>query len=601
MLNNPIEEIKERLDIVEVLREYIQLKKSGANFKTLCPFHSEKTPSFMVSSEKQIWHCFGCGEGGDIFGFIQKIEGVEFPEALRILAQKAGVEIKREDPAFQNKKTRLLDLCKLTASYYHKVLLESSQAEFIRQYLESRQIDSNSIDQFKLGYAPNSWDALYNFLKRKEYSEEEIFLAGLTVKKEKGVGYYDRFRNRLIFPINDIHGSTIGFGGRTLKKDEETTAKYINSPETIIYNKSYILYGLNHAKSVVRKTDLVIVVEGYTDCISAHQAGIRNVVASSGTALTEGHIKLLKRFTSNIIMAFDQDAAGTEAAKRGIGVALGQEMNVKVMELPSGKDPDEAIKENKEGFLKSIKEAKPYLQYYFDVTFKNLDISKVEDKKKAASILLPVITKISNSIEQTHWLKELSKKIDVEENILREQIQKTIVTKERGTTTQPVSVKPIDRFAKIGEEIISLLLYHPEHISFAVKELLPEHFTDEKQQFLYKNIIVYYTKNENFDVPTFQENLKADNKENNQELSAYLNVLHLLGEENFSDLSEISAKQNIKDRIQLLKKNNISIQLKEIEQKIKALEQQKSSQNQEELDTLSERFNQLTNQLHQLE
>jgi len=598
MLSSPIDEIKERLDIAEVLQEYIQLRKSGANFKALCPFHNEKTPSFMVSPEKQIWHCFGCSEGGDIFGFVMKIEGVEFPEALRILAKKAGVELRREDPTLQNKKTRLMDICKLTAAYYHKVLLESPKAEFVREYLKSRQIDSDTTEQFKLGYSPDSWDLLFEFLKKKGYSEEEIFLAGLTVKKEKGTGYYDRFRNRLMFPINDIHGNAVGFGGRTLKKDEQG-AKYINSPETLVYNKSHILYGLDQAKSSIRKEDAVIVVEGYTDCISAHQAGIRNVVASSGTALTEGHLKLIKRHTSNIIVAFDRDVAGAEAAKRGIEVALTQEMNIRVLELLSGKDPDEAIKENKDDFLKAVKEAKPYLQYYFDDTFKNFNLSRVEDKKRAAAVLLPIIAKIANGIEQSHWLKELAKKIDVSEEILRERIKKTV--KSRRTPVKEVAeenlIKPIDRFIKVGEELLSLLLCYPEQISFAVKELVPECFGEERQRFLYKNLVIYYTKKEQFNISDFQKKLQS---KNNNESAAYLDVIHLLGEESFSDLTEISVRQYLKERINLLKRNLISLQLKEIEQRIKALEQQKTSQNQEEFDTLSQKFNQLTNQLRQL-
>lgn len=595
MPDTSIDEIKNRLDIVEIIQEYVRLKKSGANYKALCPFHNEKTPSFMVSQEKQIWHCFGCSEGGDIFGFIQKIEGVEFPEALRILAEKAGVELKRQDPVIQNQKTRLMDICELSADYYHQVLLESVQANKAREYLKSRGIDSEAIDQFKLGYSSDSWDALYAFSKKKGFSEEEIFLAGLTVKKEKGVGYYDRFRNRLMFPIKDVHGNTIGFGGRVLEKDV-TSAKYINSPQTLIYNKSYILFGLDQAKSAIRKSKEVIVVEGYTDCITAHLADIKNVVASSGTALTEGQIRLLKRFTPNITMAFDRDAAGAQAAKRGIEVALSQEMNVKVLELPSGKDPDECIRENKAGFIDSVKNAKSYLEYYFTDTFKKLDVSKVADKKEAAQILLPVIAQVANPIEQTHWLKELAKKIEVSEEILREKIKKKTDFKKRGKETP--QIKPIDRYAKIGEELLGLLLYYPEQLRSTVKELLPEYLNDERQRLLYKKVIVYYTENEDFNFSDFQNQLK----DSEQELADYLDILKLLGEDSFLDLTEELIQKNIKERVGLLKRNNILYQLKNIEREIKALEEkQNNDQSQKTLDLLSERFNELTNQLHQLE
>jgi len=310
-------------------------------------------------------------------------------------------------------------------------------------------------------------------------------------------------------------------------------------------------------------------------------------------------LKLIKRYTSNIIVAFDRDVAGAEAAKRGIEVALTQEMNIRVLELLSGKDPDEAIKENKDDFLKAVKEAKPYLQYYFDDTFKNFNLSRVEDKKRAAAVLLPIIAKIANGIEQSHWLKELAKKIDVSEEILRERIKKTV--KSRRTPVKEVAeenlIKPIDRFIKVGEELLSLLLCYPEQISFAVKELVPECFGEERQRFLYKNLVIYYTKKEQFNISDFQKKLQS---KNNNESAAYLDVIHLLGEESFSDLTEISVRQYLKERINLLKRNLISLQLKEIEQRIKALEQQKTSQNQEEFDTLSQKFNQLTNQLRQL-
>lgn len=601
MTDNSIEEIKNRLDIKEIIQEHIQLKKAGSNFKAICPFHGEKTPSFMVSPEKQIWHCFGCGEGGDIFGFVQKIEGVEFPEALRILAKRAGVEITRQDPQLQNKKTRLLDVCKLTASYYHKVLLESSQAEFARNYLKDRDIDQDAIDRFKIGYSPDSWDALTIFLKKKGYSEEEIFLAGLTVKKDKGVGYYDRFRGRLMFPIYDVHGNTVGFGARTLKQDEEG-AKYINSPQTLIYDKSSILYGLDKSKTSIRKQGEVIIVEGYTDCISAYQADITNVVASSGTALTEGQVSLLKRFTENLAMSFDQDAAGAEAAKRGIEVALANEMNIKIVELPSGKDPDECIRNDKNGFMEAVKNAKTYLEFYFDNTFQQLDISKVQDKKKAAAILLPVIAKIGDTIEQAHWLKELGNKLDVEENILRDRLPKAeSVRTSRQIPSKEPKARAMNRFEKVGEELLSLLIHFPGSLSTSIDKLLPEYFTNEKQRKLYKKMVVYYTKKGHFDVSDFQKTAEAE-KQNEDNLSAGLDVLFLLGGEQFKGLNDSQAKQYITERVNMLKKNNILAQLKSIEQNIKALEQEKSSdQNQNELDQLSETFNQLTNQLRNLE
>jgi DNA primase len=326
-------------------------------------------------------------------------------------------------------------------------------------------------------------------------------------------------------------------------------------------------------------------------------------VASSGTALTEGQVLLLKRFTENLVMSFDHDAAGAEAAKRGIEIALANEMNVKVLQLPTGKDPDECIRNNKEGFVSAVKNAKPYLDYYFDITFQKFNSADVQDKKKAAGILLPVIAKIGDTIEQAHWLKELSKKLDVDENILRDRLP---VNAERNKTIKKAvsseqKVKVTDRFYRIGEELLSLLIQFPGTIAIAIDKLLPEYFTGDKQRELYKNIVVYYTKKEHFNVSDFQKNIETE-KQNESNLSAYLDVLFLLGGEQFNELNDDQAKQYITERVNMLKKNNILAQLLNIEHNIKTLEQDElGGQNQKELDQLSETFNQLTNQLRNLE
>ncbi|MFA6551593.1 MAG: DNA primase, partial [Patescibacteria group bacterium] len=313
------DEIKSRLDLVEVIREYVQLKAVGVNFQARCPFHREKTPSFVVSPERQIWKCFGCGKGGDVFSFIMEMEGLSFIEALRELAPKAGIELKRHNPQEISKRNRLLDIMELAVKYYHKLLIEAPSAKPALAYLKNRGLSDDMIEKWQIGYSPESWDSILNFLKAGGYSEQEIFLSGLTVKKENANSYYDRFRGRIMFPINDYNGSPVAFSARVSPEREaaEKMGKYINSPQTPIYDKSRILFGLDKAKQFIRENEAAIIVEGQMDAISSHQAGVKNVVASSGTAFSAEQIKLIKRYTDNILFSFDSDAAGELATNRG--------------------------------------------------------------------------------------------------------------------------------------------------------------------------------------------------------------------------------------------------------------------------------------------
>ena len=307
-MDNNIEKIKERVDIVDLISSYLKLQKAGVNYKAKCPFHNEKTPSFSVSPERQVWHCFGCGKGGDQFTFVQEIEGADFPEALRILARRAGVELEHFDRSLQNEKTRLLEICELASTFFEKQLWHSNAGAKVLAYLKDRGVEESSVREFQLGYAPDSWDSLSAFLKSRGYGEQEIFNAGLSVKKETG-GYYDRFRSRITFPVLDINGQTVGFTGRDFdsgkKEDREIKlAKYVNTPQTLIYDKSRVIYGLDKAKTEIRKKDKCVVVEGNMDVILSRQAGAENVVASSGTALTEQHLKTIKRYTNNLALCF---------------------------------------------------------------------------------------------------------------------------------------------------------------------------------------------------------------------------------------------------------------------------------------------------------
>ena len=437
------DQIKDRLDIVEIVREYVpQLKKTGANWKACCPFHQEKTASFLVSSEKQIWHCFGCAKGGDIFGFIREIEGVEFLDSLRLLAKRAGITLEKQDPKKESQRSRMLDLLRLASAWYYKALLTAKSADKAREYVKGRQITDKTRDIWQLGFAPDAWENVSAYLKSRGYNDQEISFAGLSSKNDRG-SQYDRFRNRLMFPIKDVHGSIIGFTARKMS-DDDVGGKYINTPETLVYHKSTVLYGLSSAKRAIREQDLAVIVEGNMDCISSHQADVENVVASSGTALTPEQIKLIKRFTKNICLAFDPDSAGQDALARGLEVAWQEEMLVKIIPLPEGKDPDDLIKHNVDEWKKRISESVPFMDWIIARAEKEHDLSAAQGKKQATKIILSWISRLPDPIEQTHYLQVLSNKVNVSEEILRSVILKSsakarvgsIVAKPYGASVQ---------------------------------------------------------------------------------------------------------------------------------------------------------------------
>ena len=582
-MSGQIDEIKARVDVIDLISEYIRLKQTGTNWRALCPFHNEKSPSFMASRDKQIWHCFGCGEGGDIFTFVEKMEGVEFVEALKILAQKAGIKLENQDPKLSNQKTRLLDITRFAQDFWHKTLMESQSAQKARDYLQQRGVKSQTITEFKFGYAVDSWDVLINALQKKGYKDQEIFLAGLSVKKDRGAGFYDRFRDRVMFPINDLHGSPIGFSGRTLKEDEKG-GKYINTPQTLIYNKSLAVFNLDKAKQDIKKLNQAIVVEGQMDVISAWQAGTRNVIASSGTALTLDQINTLKRYTNNLAIAFDTDSAGQAAAKRGIDLAISQGMNVQVIVLPEGKDPDECIKNNPDDWRRSITDSKSIIDYYFDETFAKVNLATVEGKKQAAKILLTEIAKLPDQIEQTHYLQKLSESIKVPEDILRNSIDKEYqVKKSEGAPPASSPTQAPGRDILLGETILAIGLKYPHYLPYLIDNLNPEIITDSRLSNLYKKAIIYYTEDiagdiDQFDYQAFKTKIKSN------ELESLSDKLVLLAEKDFFDFKEDALKKELIQAIKHFKKNFYNSKLKSIEEQIQEAEKQKNQQKVKELE-----------------
>ncbi|PIS04650.1 MAG: DNA primase [Candidatus Buchananbacteria bacterium CG10_big_fil_rev_8_21_14_0_10_42_9] len=590
-----IDEIKNRVDVVDLISEYIQLKQAGTNWKGLCPFHTEKTPSFMVSKDKQFWHCFGCSEGGDIFTFLQKIEHLDFPEALRILAQKAGVQLKTYDPKIESVKNRLIDINTLAKKFWHKILLESKSAKKARQYLEGRGVAPSTIETFALGYAPNDWDTTSQFLKKKGFNDKEIFLSGLSVKKDKGSGFYDRFRGRIMFPIEDTHGSTIGFSGRTLEGDIKE-AKYINTPQTQIYDKSLTLYNFHRAKDFIKQADNVVIVEGQMDVIAAHQAGTKNVVASSGTAFNLKDYQLMKldRLTKNITFAFDADSAGQAAANRGVALALGFGFNVNIIVLPTGKDPDECIQKDIDGWKKAVAQAGSFIEYFYNKVVGSLDPNDIQSKKQAEIELVPVLNLIPPGLERTHWVQKVAHALNYPEAELREALKKYAKGhSSEGSQPKPASNKssPEKTIAEqISDRIIGVAISFPDQLGYIIDHVPPELIRGEVNQDLYKELILYYTEASKIDTQTLLERLKK--------FESTVNVLILLAGDLASDADSRLVLNELNQLIYRLQKQHYTQLLIDIQRRISAAE---SRGDNEALESLSREFNILTKQMQQLD
>jgi len=495
-----IDEIKQRLDIVDVVSDYVTLQKSGRNFKALCPFHTEKTPSFFVFPERQSWHCFGsCGVGGDIFSFVIKKEGVEFGEALRILAQRAGVTLvsKQKEKREDKEAERLGQVNEAAVQYYHKLLLDSKAAEVARSHLKKRGISQETIESFQLGFSPESGDGLYQHMLARDYKRDELVRAGLVMEKEDW-GVRDLFRNRLMIPIRNEQGNIAGFGARAL---DDSTPKYLNSPQTAVFDKSGILYGIDRAKRAIREQGLAIIVEGYMDVIIAHQYGFSNVVASMGTSLTQKQVGIIKRLTTNLALALDADAAGDEATLRGLDVAreafkvdkspdwLGGtsklQGSLKIIHLPRDRDPDEVVRENPDNWRKLVDEALPVMDYFFEAVTSKLDLGKEGQRAAAAEQLLPLISEIADSVERELYLSRLAHLVGVDERTLAHEAARRKPT-QRERSKKAVSLPSAQVLGHPLEEYcLSLLLQHPE-LRDEGRKLSPDYFegTENRELFL---------------------------------------------------------------------------------------------------------------------
>ena len=455
------DQIKEKIDIVEFIQEYVPLKKAGRNFKGLCPFHSEKSPSFYVAPDRQIWHCFGaCDEGGDVISFYMKIENVTFPEALTELARRVGMTLTSsyEHDETWKQRSRLYEIHHLASEYYHYVLTKHAIGSAGRDYLTNRSIGEKIIKTFMLGYAPSGWRNLLPFLLKKGYREDEIEMAGLIIRGKNG--YYDRFRGRVMFTLKDHRGNIVGFSGRLLSK-EAKEAKYINSPETPLYHKSKVLYGLDVTAKSISEADQAIICEGEFDVLTSFESGISNIVAIKGTALTQDQLKILKRYTNNLLLALDMDFAGDQAARRSIELAEELDFNIKVASLTSGKDLDEAIQKDIGKTKEEIENAPSVYDFLLTSAVKRYGGTDSVAKKQIAGEVISLYATIQNSIVRDFFVKKLAKTIEVSEEAVIEQLQKEQKKKQSLPASSNLSPRQSNhksRQERLEEHLLSLVV-----------------------------------------------------------------------------------------------------------------------------------------------
>ena len=561
-----IDEVKNRCDIVSVISQYINLKSSGSNYSGLCPFHNEKTGSFHVNQKKQIYKCFGCGEGGDVINFVMKIENLDFIDAIKLLAQKNGIEFKTNlseaDKAKMESIKLMQDIHLQAARFYFANLTKSKNAGY--DYLKRRGLSDKTIKKFGLGYSIYSWNSLMDYLLSIGYEKKDLVKSGLVTHKEDDNKYYDRFRNRVMFPIFDYRGNVIGFGGRVL---DDSLPKYLNSPDSLIFNKRFNLYGLNYAKKSI-KNDTLILVEGYMDLISLYEHGIENVVATLGTALTNEQGKLIKRYASTAIISYDSDEAGIKATLRAIDILRGQNINVKILNLKDCKDPDDFIKKyKKEGFLQALEDSVSHIIFQINILKRKFDFSKDENLIKFAKEVAFIIKSLSSPVEKDYYIKYVSKEFNISLDALKEEVfgkrfnnSKKSYKNFVKTEQKPIEkIKNIENGEKFVEEtFIRLLMENKELRLIALLKISEEDFliNDSKEIF---NLII---KNKELDKITIDK-IKSLN----------------ISEEYLKDLDNISLNsintydsKNVDEIIRNVKRNNYHKKIEQLIQQQKKLE-----------------------------
>lgn len=545
MSDGAAQQIKDKLDITEFLRGYLQLVPAGKNFKARCPFHNEKTPSFMISPDRQSWHCFGCGLGGDIFSFIEKYENMEFGEALKVLAEKAGIELKRLEPREYKVFGLLYELQDAAKDFWKGQLKTAKVAE---DYLKSRGLAKETIEEFEIGFAPNDQDSLAVFLLNKGYDPADILRAGLIGKSERG-SYYDRFRGRIMFPIHNHLGKAVGFTGRILPQlDTGEMGKYVNSPETPIFNKSKLLYGFWKAKPAIRESGKAFLVEGQMDMLMSYQAGVKNAVATSGTALTPDHILALRKIAEELLVSFDNDDAGFAAGERAIDLAEAGGMQVRIVTLAGVKDPAEAAEKDPETLKKAIAEAEPAFKVFFRRYLPNgkVDVLNMSELK-SLRLLLNKIKSVSSPIEKDFWLKELANHTGQGEQTLKEEMEKIQLSAQPERFAEEMvklSEKKYSRWERVGQDLLGAT-YEKNNCDFLddVSEYLDP--TTKKALALLKS---------------------GERRSKDPEQDAFIDIV-LLASRTMEDKEINELKISLKQEFVKLKRNELTTRIKEAEAK----------------------------------
>jgi DNA primase len=588
-----IEEIKNKLDILEVARSYItNFKKSGPNNFALCPFHHEKTPSFSVNPDMGIFKCFGCGESGDVITFIQKMEGVEFPKALEIAARKAGVKLEKnfsaQDEKLYKERQEILKLNALVSEYYNYILLKHKQGKQGREYIKGRKITKSLVEKFKIGYAPRSYTNLIKFLQSKGYKVSDLIKWGLVVAANGRT--YDKFRSRIIFPLIDHHDDVVGFSGRTILKNTKAP-KYLHSPQTLAFNKSKFLFGLNLAKSEGRKKDFLIFCEGQLDAVSSYKTKVNNVVASLGTALAADQLELAKRYTKNIYFCFDNDLAGETALIRSANLAHIIGLNVKAVNIPQGKDADELINTKKSDWEDSVKKAEPIVDHMLRRLYKRLDLSKLKDKEEFSKIILPIIASIPQRIEQSHYLHRLALILNIDENILAEELDTLKKTIKEGRSIPQVNTQNIKKILEspvnIKEEyLLALIFQHTHFLNVSIKQCSAKYFSSPLARQIFTKLGKYTKDKKRFSIKNFVSGLEE------HEVTFVQNLLL----KNLDDYFELETEyeKEIEGIIKFLKKNYLRNKVKGIKARI---EQAEISENKIEVKKLLKKLVEVTDEL----
>ncbi|MCL2474656.1 MAG: DNA primase [Chloroflexi bacterium] len=493
-----IEQIKQKLDIVEYIGYDVDFKRAGRLFKACCPFHEEKTPSFIVDPEKQTWRCYGsCQEGGDLFAYVMKKQGLEFGETLRLLAERSGIELPSHySPEETNKQKRLYDINTAAQNYYFDLLLTSPQAEKARIYLNKRQITDKSIVDFKLGYAPSDGKSLVNYLKERNFSENEMAEASLAVRHDSNSMLFDRFKDVITFPISDRNGRCVGFGVRIMDNTllQSGHAKYVNTAQNRLFDKSNLLYALHLAAPHIRTQNQAVIMEGYFDVIAAHQAGYQNCVASMGTAVTEKQTEHIKKLTANLILALDNDKAGREAAQKSAPLENIMDGEIRILHIKDGKDPDEYLKSHAENWPALIKQAVPVIDYILEIEKQKVDLATPSGKSTLSKAMLPVIYNIKDSVRQAHYLNNLATLVSLNADALRKEMQRIDAVnkkREEGNTAESLAVK--DNHTAIENYLLSLLAQHEYLIEACLAE--EKYFNDTLNKAIYTKLKREYNSN----------------------------------------------------------------------------------------------------------